>query len=137
MQSKTPSLAPGFTLFPNLKPPQNPLLPPNLRLDSHLLSLRLVPRFSETPQHCEKRLGTLGSIKFYLNRHRMGTVQRSGRNPSARGLLTIVFGFGYWFDVHLLGYFIGVQVFCGVFQSIGWPCVVAVVGNWFGKRREG
>lgn len=53
------------------------------------------------------------------------------------GLLTIVFGLGYWLDVHLLGYFVGVQVACGLFQSIGWPCVVAVVGNWFGKAKRG
>ncbi|GMP35480.1 hypothetical protein CsSME_00007893 [Camellia sinensis var. sinensis] len=26
---------------------------------------------------------------------------------------------------------------CGLFQSIGWPCVVAVVGNWFGKSKRG
>jgi len=23
----------------------------------------------------------------------------------------------------------------GLFQSTGWPCVVAVMGNWFGKSR--
>lgn len=53
------------------------------------------------------------------------------------GLLSIVFGLGYWLDVHLLGYFVGVQIACGLFQSIGWPCVVAVVGNWFGKAKRG
>ncbi|GKV25728.1 hypothetical protein SLEP1_g35123 [Rubroshorea leprosula] len=53
------------------------------------------------------------------------------------GLLTIIFGLGYWFDVHSLGYFMGVQVVCGLFQSIGWPCVVAIVGNWFGKDKRG
>ncbi|KAJ8753248.1 hypothetical protein K2173_017863 [Erythroxylum novogranatense] len=53
------------------------------------------------------------------------------------GLLTIVFGLGYWFGVHWLVYFLGVQILCGLFQSIGWPCVVAVVGNWFGKAKRG
>ncbi|XP_022749584.1 putative glycerol-3-phosphate transporter 5 [Durio zibethinus] len=53
------------------------------------------------------------------------------------GIFTIIFGLGYWFDVHLFSYFMGVQVVCGVFQSIGWPCVVAVVGNWFGKEKRG
>uniref|UniRef100_A0A2P2IQU9 Glycerol-3-phosphate transporter family protein n=1 Tax=Rhizophora mucronata TaxID=61149 RepID=A0A2P2IQU9_RHIMU len=53
------------------------------------------------------------------------------------GFLTIAFGLGYWFDVHLLGYFVGVQILCGLFQSVGWPCVVAVVGNWFGKDKRG
>ncbi|CAN1172342.1 Putative glycerol-3-phosphate transporter 5 [Linum perenne] len=53
------------------------------------------------------------------------------------GVLTIVFGLGYWFDIHMLAFFIGVQILCGFFQSIGWPCVVAVVGNWFGKSKRG
>lgn len=53
------------------------------------------------------------------------------------GLFTIIFGLAYWSSVHLLGYFVGVQIFCGLFQSIGWPCVVAVVGNWFGKAKRG
>ncbi|TXG60830.1 hypothetical protein EZV62_012193 [Acer yangbiense] len=53
------------------------------------------------------------------------------------GLLTVVFGFGYWFSVHLLVYYIAVQILCGLFQSIGWPCVVSVVGNWFGKEKRG
>ncbi|KAJ1440090.1 Sugar phosphate transporter [Sesbania bispinosa] len=53
------------------------------------------------------------------------------------GLTTILFGLGYWLDVHVLGYFVGVQIVCGVFQSIGWPCVVAVVGNWLGESKRG
>lgn len=53
------------------------------------------------------------------------------------GLFTIIFGLAYWLSVHLLGYFVGVQIICGLFQSIGWPCVVAVVGNWFGKAKRG
>ncbi|GAV73901.1 MFS_1 domain-containing protein [Cephalotus follicularis] len=53
------------------------------------------------------------------------------------GFFTIIFGLGYWFSVHLLWFYVGVQVFCGLFQSIGWPCVVAIVGNWFGKEKRG
>lgn len=53
------------------------------------------------------------------------------------GLFTILFGLGYWFSVHLFIYFVVVQILCGLFQSIGWPCVVAVVGNWFGKEKRG
>lgn len=53
------------------------------------------------------------------------------------GLFTIIFGLAYWLSVHLLVYFVGVQIFCGLFQSIGWPCVVAVLGNWFGKAKRG
>lgn len=53
------------------------------------------------------------------------------------GICTIIFGLGYWLNVHQLGYFLGVQIVCGLFQSIGWPCVVAIVGNWFGKAKRG
>ncbi|XP_014498667.1 putative glycerol-3-phosphate transporter 5 [Vigna radiata var. radiata] len=53
------------------------------------------------------------------------------------GFFTILFGLGYWLDVHVLGFFVGVQIVCGVFQSIGWPCVVAVVGNWLGESKRG
>ncbi|CAM8983819.1 unnamed protein product [Rhodiola kirilowii] len=53
------------------------------------------------------------------------------------GVLTVIFGLGFWFDVHKLGFFMSVQIVCGLVQSIGWPCVVAVVGNWFGKSKRG
>ncbi|CAK9160356.1 unnamed protein product [Ilex paraguariensis] len=53
------------------------------------------------------------------------------------GIFTILFGFGYFLDVHFFWFFVLVQVICGLFQSIGWPCVVAVVGNWFGKSKRG
>ncbi|KAK4343250.1 hypothetical protein RND71_036344 [Anisodus tanguticus] len=53
------------------------------------------------------------------------------------GVLVIIFGLGYFLDVHWLGFFLIVQILCGLFQSIGWPCVVAVVGNWFGKAKRG
>ncbi|GMH04594.1 hypothetical protein Nepgr_006434 [Nepenthes gracilis] len=53
------------------------------------------------------------------------------------GIFTIAFGLGYWWDVHQFLYFFVVQIVCGLFQSIGWPCVVAVVGNWFGRDKRG
>ena len=34
-------------------------------------------------------------------------------------------------------YFVPVQIMAGVFQSTGWPSVVSVVGNWFGKSKRG
>ncbi|KAG0482018.1 hypothetical protein HPP92_010102 [Vanilla planifolia] len=45
---------------------------------------------------------------------------------------TVAFGFAFWLDVHSLWFFIAVQVASGLVQSIGWPCVVTVVTNWFG-----
>jgi OPA family glycerol-3-phosphate transporter-like MFS transporter 1/2 len=29
------------------------------------------------------------------------------------------------------------QIFGGAFQSTGWPSVVTVVANWFGKGKKG
>lgn len=53
------------------------------------------------------------------------------------GFFTVVFGLGYFFSVHEFGFFLVVQIVSGLFQSIGWPCVVSVVGNWFGKSKRG
>ncbi|KAI3458296.1 hypothetical protein Pfo_014959 [Paulownia fortunei] len=53
------------------------------------------------------------------------------------GLFSALFGVGYWANIHLFYYYLIVQMLAGLFQSTGWPSVVAVVGNWFGKKRRG
>ncbi|KAK9144396.1 hypothetical protein Sjap_004299 [Stephania japonica] len=53
------------------------------------------------------------------------------------GLSTFLFGFGYWLNIHSFYYFLTIQMLAGLFQSTGWPSVVAVVGNWFGKKKRG
>merc|ERR1719239_1181245 len=53
------------------------------------------------------------------------------------GVATFFFGFAYTAGIHSYGYLIGMQVLNGVFQSTGWPGVVTVVANWFGKGRKG
>ncbi|KAL0317638.1 UNVERIFIED_CONTAM: putative glycerol-3-phosphate transporter 1 [Sesamum angustifolium] len=53
------------------------------------------------------------------------------------GLFTALFGIGYWANVHLFYYYLIVQMLAGLFQSTGWPSVVAVIGNWFGKKKRG
>ncbi|NXI71349.1 G6PT3 protein, partial [Anseranas semipalmata] len=53
------------------------------------------------------------------------------------GLFTALFGLGYFWDIHVLWYFIIVQVCNGLVQTTGWPSVVACVGNWFGKGKRG
>jgi len=53
------------------------------------------------------------------------------------GLFTALFGFGYWSNTHTFAYYLLVQMLAGLFQSTGWPSVVAVVGNWFGKKKRG
>ncbi|KAJ8752881.1 hypothetical protein K2173_008616 [Erythroxylum novogranatense] len=52
-------------------------------------------------------------------------------------IFTSLFGVGYWANVHSFYYFLMVQMLAGLFQSTGWPLVVAVIGNWFGKKRRG
>ncbi|WOK91606.1 glycerol-3-phosphate transporter 5 [Canna indica] len=51
----------------------------------------------------------------------------------ASGASTAAFGAAYWLGVHSLSFFVVVQIASGIVQSIGWPCVIAVIGNWFGK----
>lgn len=53
------------------------------------------------------------------------------------GLFTALFGVGYWANIHFFYYYLIVQMLAGLFQSTGWPSVVAVVGNWFGKKKRG
>ncbi|CAK9880928.1 unnamed protein product, partial [Sphagnum jensenii] len=53
------------------------------------------------------------------------------------GFFVCLFGLGYWLDIHSFSYFIGVQMFAGLFQATGWPSVVTVVGNWHGLSRRG
>ena len=71
------------------------------------------------------------------------------------GIFTFLFGIAYDLNIHSLGYFIAIQVdhgrghmtnliiiVCsqitlGMFQATGWPGVVSVMANWFGKGRRG
>ncbi|KAG6418132.1 hypothetical protein SASPL_120331 [Salvia splendens] len=53
------------------------------------------------------------------------------------GLFTALYGVGYWANIHTFYYYLIVQMLTGLFQSTGWPSVVAVVGNWFGKKKRG
>eukprot|EP00250_Pteridium_aquilinum_P011588 c20175_g1_i1 orf=371-2092(-) len=53
------------------------------------------------------------------------------------GACVCLFGFGYWWDIHSFWYYFIVQVITGLLSSIGWPVVVSIVGNWFGKTRRG
>ncbi|NXY92804.1 G6PT3 protein, partial [Alcedo cyanopectus] len=53
------------------------------------------------------------------------------------GLFTMLFGLGYFWDIHVLWFFIVTQVCNGLVQTTGWPSVVTCVGNWFGKGKRG
>uniref|UniRef100_A0A8D0G6E2 Glucose-6-phosphate exchanger SLC37A2 n=1 Tax=Sphenodon punctatus TaxID=8508 RepID=A0A8D0G6E2_SPHPU len=53
------------------------------------------------------------------------------------GLFTCLFGLGYFWNIHMLWYFVVIQIFNGLVQTTGWPSVVTCVGNWFGKGKRG
>ncbi|XP_043670631.1 glucose-6-phosphate exchanger SLC37A2 isoform X1 [Vespula pensylvanica] len=53
------------------------------------------------------------------------------------GISCYLFGIARSYKIHNLWYFILVQAAGGVFQTSGWPGVVTVVGNWFGKGKRG
>lgn len=53
------------------------------------------------------------------------------------GIMTILFGMGYFWNIHNIAFFIGIQVIGGLVQSSGWPSVVTCVGNWYGKGKRG
>ncbi|XP_069011307.1 LOW QUALITY PROTEIN: glucose-6-phosphate exchanger SLC37A1 [Embiotoca jacksoni] len=53
------------------------------------------------------------------------------------GLFTCLFGLGYIYNIHSLGFYVFVQVANGLVQTTGWPSVVTCIGNWFGKGRRG
>ncbi|CAB0012764.1 unnamed protein product [Nesidiocoris tenuis] len=53
------------------------------------------------------------------------------------GIYCYLFGLAHKLQIHLFWYFVLVQIFGGVVQSSGWPGVVAVMGNWYGKSKKG
>ncbi|XP_018648620.1 putative solute carrier family 37 member 2 (glycerol-3-phosphate transporter [Schistosoma mansoni] len=53
------------------------------------------------------------------------------------GVSTFAFGLASYFEIHYYSYFVFIQVFSGLVQASGWPAVVTLVGNWWGKSRRG
>lgn len=53
------------------------------------------------------------------------------------GIFVALFGMGYLWNIHAFSFFLVMQMTAGLFQATGWPSVVAVIGNWFGKRKRG
>ncbi|XP_070069960.1 glucose-6-phosphate exchanger SLC37A2 isoform X1 [Drosophila takahashii] len=53
------------------------------------------------------------------------------------GVFTYMFGIARTSNIHSLWYFVIVQICAGIFQTTGWPGVVALVGRWFGKSKRG
>lgn len=55
----------------------------------------------------------------------------------ASGAFTALFGLGYFYRIHSLGFYVVTQILNGLVQTTGWPSVVTCLGNWFGKGRRG
>lgn len=53
------------------------------------------------------------------------------------GIFVGLFGMGYFWNIHVFWFYLSMQMVAGLFQATGWPSVVAVIGNWFGKRKRG
>lgn len=53
------------------------------------------------------------------------------------GIFVASQGMAYFWNIHVFGYFVGMYAIQGLFQAIGWPSVVAVLGSWFGHRTRG
>ena len=53
------------------------------------------------------------------------------------GIFVTLFGMGRGWEQHSMSYYVFVQILAGIFQSTGWPSVVSVMGNWFGKSKRG
>lgn len=53
------------------------------------------------------------------------------------GACVALFGAAYFWNIHSMTYFITVQVAGGLLQATGWPSVVSVMANWFGKGKRG
>ncbi|XP_055346808.1 glucose-6-phosphate exchanger SLC37A2-like isoform X2 [Paramacrobiotus metropolitanus] len=53
------------------------------------------------------------------------------------GAWAIINGMAYFWKIHFFSFFLMAQLFGGIFQGTGWPSVVPLMGNWFGKHRLG
>ncbi|KAG2469936.1 PDE9A phosphodiesterase, partial [Polypterus senegalus] len=53
------------------------------------------------------------------------------------GFFTTLFGFGFYWKIHSIWFYVFAQAMNGLVQTTGWPAVVACVGNWFGKGKRG
>ncbi|KAJ8916571.1 hypothetical protein NQ315_000215 [Exocentrus adspersus] len=53
------------------------------------------------------------------------------------GVFCYLFGLGKTYGIHNFFYYIVVQGLAGIFQTTGWPGVVSVMSNWFGKEKRG
>ncbi|GAB4813197.1 hypothetical protein N2152v2_000243 [Parachlorella kessleri] len=53
------------------------------------------------------------------------------------GVFVCLFGLAYFLKLHSMAFFIFIQIGGGLLQATGWPSVVSVMANWFGKGKRG
>ncbi|GMH44465.1 hypothetical protein BSKO_12417 [Bryopsis sp. KO-2023] len=53
------------------------------------------------------------------------------------GAASILVSFGYFKNIHNTWFYVLGQILSGLFQSTGWPVVVAIVAHWFTKGKRG
>lgn len=53
------------------------------------------------------------------------------------GFFNLAVGAGYWLQIHSFAYYLIMNMLAGMFQATGWPAVVALMGNWFGRSKRG
>ncbi|KAF5281308.1 hypothetical protein FQR65_LT14769 [Abscondita terminalis] len=53
------------------------------------------------------------------------------------GIFSYLLGLAKTYNIHSFTYFVLVQIAAGIFQTTGWPGVIAVLGNWCGKSKRG
>ena len=56
---------------------------------------------------------------------------------ASSGFFLALYGTAYFFNLHSLPFFFLVQMAAGALQSTGWPTVVAIMANWYGKNGRG
>ncbi|KAF5296310.1 hypothetical protein FQA39_LY12527 [Lamprigera yunnana] len=53
------------------------------------------------------------------------------------GIFSYMLGLAKVYNIHNVTYFVVVQAAAGIFQTTGWPGVIAILGNWCGKSKRG
>eukprot|EP01135_Chromosphaera_perkinsii_P002541 Nk52_evm57s224 gene=Nk52_evmTU57s224 len=53
------------------------------------------------------------------------------------GSMCTLFGMGYFLDIHSFVFYFSVSALSGIFQAIGWPCLVKMASNWFKSSSNG
>ncbi|CAM8979723.1 unnamed protein product [Rhodiola kirilowii] len=140
-----PNPPPSIALFPTLKPPEKTFF-------FHQISVLILTFVAYASFHASRKPPSI--VKSVLgpeiqsNSTDAGWVPFNGpQGPHRLGELDLAFLASYSVGMYFAGHLgdrIDLRLFLsfgmvssGVLTSIGWPCVVAVVGNWFGKSKRG